>query len=147
MTPLKLKDNTTLIKGPNKILLHWQEYFKDLFQNPSPVSDIVIDSIPQLETRHHLNRLPTLEEVKCAVNQINTRKAPGLDRISVEMLQTGSKNILHAVYDFIITSWSGIPIPQDCIDGILVSLYKSKGEKSICHHYRGSPSWNLSEKS
>ena len=53
------------------------------------------------------------------------------------MLQTGSKNILHTVYGFTVTSWSGIPIPQDWIDGILVSLYKGKGEKSICDHYRG----------
>ena len=50
--------------------------------------------------------------------------------------QTGSKNILRAVYDFIVISWSGIAIPQDWIDGILVSLYKGKREKSICDHYR-----------
>ena len=60
------------------------------------------------------------------MDQINTRKAPGLDRVPVEMLQTGSKNILHAVYDFTVTSWSGIPIPKDWIDSILVSLYKGK---------------------
>ena len=50
------------------------------------------------------------------------------------MLQTGSKNILHAVYDFNFISWSGKP---DSIDGICVSQYKGKGEKSICDHYRG----------
>ena len=137
MTPLKLKDNTTLIKELNKIMLHWQEHFKDLFHNPLPVSDMVIDSIPQLETRHHLNRLPTIEEVEHAVNQINNRKAPGLDRIPVEMLQIGSKNILHAVHDFTVTCWIGIPIPQDWTDGILVSLHKGKGQKSICDHYHG----------
>ena len=60
------------------------------------------------------------------MDQINTRKAPGLDRIPVEMLQTGSKNILHAMYDFTVTSWSGILIPKDWIDSILVSLYKGK---------------------
>ena len=42
------------------------------------------------------------------MNQIITRKAPGLDRIPVELLQTGGKNILHAVYDFIFISWSDI---------------------------------------
>ena len=118
-------------------MLHWQEHFKDLFHNPLPVSDMVIDSIPQLETRHHLNRLPTIEEVERAVNQINTRKAPGLDRIPVEMLQIGSKNILHAVHDFTVTCWIGIPIPQDWTDGILVLLHEGKGQKSICDHYHG----------
>ena len=28
-------------------------------------------------------------------------------------------------------------MPQDWIDGILVSLYKSQGEKSVCDHYHG----------
>ena len=46
--------------------------------------------------------------------------------------------MLHAVYDFIIISWNGIPIPQDWIDGILVLLYKGKVEKSICDHYHVS---------
>ena len=98
----------------------WQEYSKDLFHNPSSVSDIVIDSIPQLETWQHLNRLSTPEEVERAVNQINTRTAPGVDGIPFELVQTGNKNILHAVYDFIVISSSGTPIPQDWIDGILV---------------------------
>ena len=118
-------------------MIHCQEHFKDLFHNASSVSDIVIDGIRELESRHHLNRFPTLQEVEGAVNQINTRKASGLDGIHVEMLQKGSKNILHAVYDFIVTCCSGIPIPQDWIDGILVSLYKGKGEKSIFDYYRG----------
>ena len=48
VTPLKLKDNTTLMKDPNKIMLRWQGHFKDLFHNPSSDNDIVIDSIPQL---------------------------------------------------------------------------------------------------
>ena len=145
VTPLKSKDNTTLIKDPNKIMQHWQEHFKDQFHNPSSVNDNVIESIPQLETRHHLNRLPTPEKVERAVNQINTGKAPVLDGIPVELLQNGSRNILHAVYDFIVIRWIGIPVPQDWIDGVLVSLYKGKGEKSICDHLE-SPSWNPSGK-
>ena len=59
VTPLKSKDTTTLIKDPNTIMQCWQKHFKDLFHNPSSVSDIVIDSIPQLETWHHLSRFPT----------------------------------------------------------------------------------------
>ena len=56
LAPLKSKDKT-LIKDPNKIMKRWQKNFKDLFHNLSSASDSVIDSIPQLETRHHLYRL------------------------------------------------------------------------------------------
>ena len=41
------------------------------------------------------------------------------------------------MYDLIVIGWSRVPIRQDWIDGILVSLCKGKGEKSICYHYRG----------
>ena len=125
------------MSGPNKIMQCWQEHFKDLFHNSSSVSDIVIDSIPQLEIQHQLHRPPTPEEVEFAVNWIITKKALGLDGIHVELLLTRSKSILHAVNDFIIISWSGMPIPQDWISGILVLLYKGKGEKSICEHHCG----------
>ena len=137
VAPLKSKDNSSLIKDPKQIMKRWQEHFKDLFHNPSSVDDAVLDSIPQLEIRHQLSRLPTLDEVELTVKQINTRKAPGLDGIPVELLQTGSNNILRVVHDLIVKSWGGAPSPQDWIDGILVSLYKGKGSKSICDNFRG----------
>ena len=42
-----------------------------------------------------------------------------------------------AIHNFITHSWEGNPIPQDWIDGILVSLLKGKGFKSICDNYHG----------
>ena len=91
----------------------------------------VIDSLPQLEIRHHIDRIPTFEEVELAVKQINSGKASV--EIPVELLPTGSKNVLHSF----VKSWGGTPIPQDWINGILVSLFKCKGEKSICDNFRG----------
>ena len=67
VTTLKSKDHTTLMKDPNK----------DLFDNPSSLSNNVIDSSPKLETRHHLNRLLTPEKIEHAVSQINTGKYMG----------------------------------------------------------------------
>ena len=133
--PLKSKDNTTLIKDPNKILGRWHEHFKDLFFNPSEVDNDAIDSLPQAEIRHHLDRLPTFEEVELAAKQLNSGKASV--EVPVELLQTGSKNVLHAIHDSFVNSWGGIPIPQDWINGILVSIFKGKGEKSVCDNYRG----------
>ena len=137
VAPLKSKDNTCLIKDPEKIMLRWQEHFKDLFHNPSLIDEEVLESIPQTEIKHALDTPPNLAEVELVVKQINSRKAPGIDGIPVEMLQTGSKSVLRVVHELIVKSWGGTPIPQDWIDGILVSLYKGKGEKSICDHYRG----------
>ena len=82
-----------------------------------------------------MDRIPTFEEVELAVKQINSGKASV--EIPVELLQTGSKNVLHAMHDSFVKSWGGTPIPQDWINGILVSLFKGKGEKSICDNFSG----------
>ena len=55
----------------------------------------------------------------------------------VFLLKVGSINVTEAIFDLITKSWTGTPIPQDWIDGILVSLFKGKGEKAICDNYRG----------
>ena len=109
--PLKSKDNTTLIKDPNKILGRWHEHFKDLFFNPSEVDNDAIDNLPQAEIRHHLDRIPTCEEVDVAVKQLNSGKASV--QVPVELLQTGSKNVLHAIHESFVNCWDGTPIPQD----------------------------------
>ena len=114
VAPLKSKDDTTLIKDPEKILGRWQEHFADLFDNPSDIDIAVIESLPQHEIVYLLDRVPSLEEVKLGIKQINSGKAPGLmSGIPVELLQVGSDNVTHAVFDLITVSWNGSPIPQD----------------------------------
>ena len=134
VVPLKAKDNTTLIKDPSKILDRWQEHFQDLFYNPSVVDESVIDNLPQFEIKHRMDRIPTLEEVDIAVKQLSSGKAPV--HLPVELIKTGSETVRQATLNLILGTWGG-NIPQDWIDGILFPLYKSKGEKSICDHYRG----------
>ena len=137
IAPLKSKDDTSLTKDPEGIMKRWKEHFTDLFFNPSVVDETVIDSLPQRDLLHRMDRIPSLDEVKSSIKQINSGKAPGLDGIPVELLKIGGENLASAVLRLIITSWGEVPIPQDWIDGILVSIYKGKGSKSVCDNYRG----------
>ena len=134
VVPLKSKDNTTLLKDPTQIMNRWQEHFQDLFFNPSEVDESVIDNLPQLEIKHRMAKIPSLEEIDRAVKQITSGKAPV--QIPVELLKTGSETVKQEVANLIRSSWGG-SIPQDWIDGILLPLYKSKGEKSVCDNHRG----------
>ena len=84
-----------------------------------------------------MNQEPTHDEISQAINQINSGKAPGLDGIPVELLKMKSKNTHNVITELIVKCWNGTPVPQDWIDGTLLSLYKGKGEKSICSNYRG----------
>ena len=138
VVPLKSKDDQTTIKDPVRLTQRWNEHFPNLFFNPSVVNDSIIKNLPLWDTPHQMDRLPTRNEVDLAIKQINTGKAPGFDGIPVELLRNRGGNIVSAIHNFITDSRNGTPIPQDWMDGILVSLYKGKGFKSVCDSYRGT---------
>ena len=136
ISPLLAKDGT-LLKSPDQIMGRWYEHFSDLFRNPSIVDPDAIDSLPQYAMCHELDTEPTFEETQQAIKQINSRKAPGLDGIPIELLQHGGTNLQTAIHAYMRSAWNGDPIAQDWIDVILIMLYKGKGKKSICSSYRG----------
>jgi len=88
ITPLKSLDGKSLAKNPTDIMSRWTEHFGKLFFNPSEVDDDVINSLPQLDFILDMDKLPTFSEVEDAIRQVNTGKAPGLDGIAVELLQS-----------------------------------------------------------
>ena len=128
MVPLKSKDGSILIKDTEGILGHCQEYFTELFCNPSIVNEVVILGLQQ-EILYEMMDDPSLAEVKSAIGQVNTAKAPGLDGIPVELLQFGDDNITYTIYQLILAVWRGNPVPQDWVDAILLTLFKGKGSK------------------
>ena len=75
-----------------------------------------------------------MEEVDKAVTQIKNGNAPV--HIPVELMKTGNVNMRPATFDLIVQN-CGETIPQEQIHGILMPLYKSKGERSVCDNHRG----------
>ena len=61
--------------------------------------------IPQAEVRTELNNLPTLDEVKKAVCQINQGKSTGIDGILAEVYQLGGKKVTDCLHDLFIKCW------------------------------------------
>lgn len=137
IAPMKSGDGNVTYKDPLAIRNRWGEHFSNLFHNPSVVDNSVIESLNQNEILYHMGDVPSLEEVSKSIASINTGKAPGLDGLPVELLTCGGENVAKAIHKFIKHSWEGNPIPQDWVDGILVSLFKGKGSKSVCDNYRG----------
>ena len=69
------------------------------------------------------------------MKKIKAGKAPVC--IPIELLQHGGKHVANALHTLIKKSWLGSPVPQDWINGLLVSIFKSKGTKSDCDHHHG----------
>ena len=79
---------------------------------------------------------PSIDEIHKTMKQINTGRAPGLDGVPIEVLlhgvtNSGGDKLAAEIHCLISDVWLGAPAPQDCIDAILISLYKGKGFKSV----------------
>ena len=70
-------DGTTLITDKPAILNRWAEHFSAVLNRPADINAEAIARLPQVETNTDLDRPPSEEEVKKAIKQLFTGKAPG----------------------------------------------------------------------
>ena len=62
----------------------------------------------------------------------NFGKSPGIDDIPAEVCQHEGEAVLDKLQDLFTNYWEKGTLPQDIGEAVIVSLYKNKGEKSLC---------------
>ena len=92
--------------------------------------------MPHVETNTDLDRPPNEEEVKKAIKQLSTGKAPGADAIPAEVYKHGSDTLLQKLTDLFCRMWDEEVIPQQLKYVSIIHLYK-KGNRQLCDNHRG----------
>ena len=115
----------------------WKEHLSDLYARTSTVSESALAAMEQLSILHELDDLPTVSELKKAVDQLAPGKAPGSDEIPPDLIKQCKTVLLKPLYDILCCCWAEGEVPQDMRDTKIVTLYKNKGERSDCNNYRG----------
>ena len=80
---------------------------------------------------------PSIGDIKEAVAKLMGRKAVGICNISAELLKGGGEALirgLHAVLTAVLHSGT---IPPAWKKGLVVPLWKGKGDRQDCNNYRG----------
>ena len=102
--PIKDKNGVLLLNSADR-LKRWKEYFDDLLNVPSTVDQPLIDNIEEqqltLREERRQNAVPTIQEVKAALLQMKSPKAPGNDEITVDLLKAGGAPVvswLHSIF-------------------------------------------------
>ena len=90
--------------------------------------------LPQVETNTDLDRPPSEEEVKKAIKQLSTGKAPGA--IPAEVYKHGGDMLLQKLTYLFCRMWDEEVIPQQLKDASIIRLYKN-GNRQLCDNYRG----------
>ncbi|CAG4935954.1 unnamed protein product [Parnassius apollo] len=64
-------------------------------------------------------------------------KAPGYDRVSLEMLRAGEEVVAGLLHTLFNLCWELKRVPVDWCKAVIVPVYKGKGSQQDCKNYRG----------
>ena len=72
-----------------------------------------------------------------AIRSLKNNKTPGADSIPAELLKKGGYFCTRMLHQYITEVWDHEIVPQQWRDANIVTIYKNKGDKSICGNSRG----------
>ena len=116
----------------------WKEHFEDLL-NVESESSASINGWGMAGRRRDVRREDGISRVEVveAMKKIKTGKAPGIDGVCGEMLKYGGDSIVEWIWKLCKLAWEEGRVPEDWKSGIIVPLYKGKGERDVCGNHRG----------
>ena len=71
------------------------------------------------------------------MNQLKGVKAPEICGIHAELLKAGGNAALVSLHAILCSAWNTGIIPTDWKRGLVVPLWKGKGDRQDCNNYRG----------
>jgi len=136
---MPVKDRTgQLLTDPTDQLKRWFEHFEQLLQVSTTHEEPTSQSqAPRIRRINRVNsEAPTVEEIEAAIKCMKSSKAPGIDRITAEMLKADPLLSAHMLYHLFTNIWEAATFPVDWMQGILVKVPK-KGDLTVCDNWRG----------
>ncbi|CAF2121924.1 unnamed protein product [Rotaria magnacalcarata] len=138
--PIQNKNGDLLTNSADR-LSRWREYLSELLNvhtslDPSIIQQIDAPPISKKEQEQQ-DKPPSLAEVQEAIRQMKSRKAPGNDGITADLLKAGGLPVAIWLHEIFVDIWKQEEIVEDWALAILIRLYKNKGDKKICDNYRG----------
>ena len=80
---------------------------------------------------------PSLVETQVAVKRLKWSKSPMICGIHVELLKAGGNAVLVSLHTVLCSAWNTGIITTDWKRGLVVPLWKGKGDRQDCNSDRG----------
>ena len=97
------------------------------------------------EQEHEESEVPSLEEVRAALQSLKNNKAPGSDGMPAELLKVGGDATLNMIHHIIKLIWEQAGMPIEWNTAVIVPIHK-KGDVLMCDNYRGISLLNVAYK-
>jgi hypothetical protein len=136
-TTVRAADGEVLAEDA-RVRARWAEYFEELYQIAPPSAELPVLGAAPLEATPPINcDPPSLAETRAAIKQLKGGRAPGVCGIQAELLKSGGEAALRSLHAVFHSVWNTGVIPADWKRGIVVPLWKGKGDRQDCGNYRG----------
>ncbi|KAG2470445.1 ISY1 factor, partial [Polypterus senegalus] len=127
----------TVFTDDTTVVTRWAGYFDQLFQANPVARTFDISGSTVLEVDHPVSCEPlNLTEIAQVVNQLRFGKEEGIYAIQSELLQAGGKAVVLALQAIFASIWETGIIPSDWKAGLVVPIWKWKGDHLDCGNYR-----------
>ena len=127
-----------LLTDPGECRTRWAEYFERLLASGPPIRQLMSGGLTVLVADPPINvDPPSLEETRVAVGRLKGGKAAGICEIAGEMLKEGGPDAIRALHTVVAAVWQSGIIPTDWKRGLVVPIWKGKGDRQDCSNYRG----------
>ena len=142
-TALLARDGSKLSSTGSK-LERWREHFEQVNNISTQLVASVVESV--LETAPEpslapggddsLLCVPSVDEIRAALQSMKNGRAPGGDEITSELLKLGGEAVVQCLAHLASMVWESETVPEDWLRQLTVPLHK-KGPIQDCDNYRG----------
>ena len=116
----------------DKISLRWAEYFEELLNVENKREELL--EIYKVEGPE---KGIEVEEVREAMSGMKSNKAPGVSKVSIDMLREGGEECLFWMLDLLKVVWDKEKIPEDWRKSLIAPIFKKNGDILECGNHRG----------
>ena len=132
------KADNSPCQSEDEVLERWREHFEAALNHSPDAQSTALDDEAVNTPSDTVTTVdePSLGEVTAAIKRLRNGRAPGSDGIPAELLKCAIEPVARMLHFLFIRVWRTGHIPLDWRDGIIITLYKGKGQKSDCGSYR-----------
>jgi len=127
-----------LLTEVSEVKARLSDYFERLYEADPPAVkfDVRGDTIPIAYPPINCGS-PSFVETQTAVNRLKLGEAPGICGIHAELLKAGGNDVLVSLHAVLCSLWNTGIIPTDWKRGLVIPLWKGKGDPQDCNNYPG----------
>ena len=127
-----------IVSAVDEVRSCWAEYFEQLYVAEPPGRQLSLAGVQMSAADPPVDETPpSLAEVREAVNKLKCGKAAGICNVSAEMLKAGGEAMIRGLHAVLSAVWQSGTIPPDWKRGLVVPIWKGKGDRQDCNNYRG----------